>query len=67
LLSNSTCPLCRCALGNDNASAALLDALGGDGGWKHEHAALSVRLGKLKSIFVLAPDPAHDGADIVTR
>jgi hypothetical protein len=64
LLSNSTCPLCRCALGDDDAAAALLD---GEGGWKHEDAVLPVRLGKFTSLSRAAPGPVHDGAGIVTR
>ncbi|TKW20013.1 hypothetical protein SEVIR_4G057700v4 [Setaria viridis] len=67
LLSNSTCPLCRCALGDDDAAAALLDALHGEGGWKHEDAVLPVRLGKFTSLSRAAPGPVHDGAGIVTR
>ncbi|CAN6221987.1 unnamed protein product [Urochloa humidicola] len=70
LLSNSTCPLCRCALGDD---AALLGAFGdGDGedggGWKHgeeDAAVLPVRLGKFTSVSRAAPGPVHGG--IVTR
>ncbi|KAL6606132.1 hypothetical protein ACP70R_041785 [Stipagrostis hirtigluma subsp. patula] len=74
LLSNSTCPLCRCALGAD--AAALFEAFGetadgGGGGWKHEDAVLPVRLGKFKNLGRSAAGPIHDGgagADgIVTR
>ncbi|XP_062234134.1 RING-H2 finger protein ATL46-like [Phragmites australis] len=67
LLSNSTCPLCRCALGAD--AAALFDAFGemaDCGGWKHEDAVLPVRLGKFKNLSGAAPGPGHDGG-IVTR
>ncbi|GJN29551.1 hypothetical protein PR202_gb17784 [Eleusine coracana subsp. coracana] len=52
LLSNSTCPLCRCVLAADDAAAALLG--------KHHHhhhhhdeeedAVIPVRLGKFKSM-----------------
>lgn len=67
LLSNSTCPLCRCALGADDA---LLGALhdDDDAGWKHEDAVLPVRLGKFKNLSssrAAAPGNAHDG--IVSR
>jgi hypothetical protein len=65
LLSNSTCPLCRCALG-----AALLDAFGevaADGGWKREDAVLPVRLGKFKNLARAPAGPVRDGAAIVTR
>ncbi|CAN6208547.1 unnamed protein product [Urochloa humidicola] len=73
LLSNSTCPLCRCALGD--GAALLLGAFGGGGedgggGWKHEGAAavLPVRLGKFTSVSRAAPGPVHGGAGgIVTR
>ncbi|PUZ62027.1 hypothetical protein GQ55_4G325700 [Panicum hallii var. hallii] len=65
LLSNSTCPLCRCALGAD--AAALLSAFGDGGGWKQEDAVLPVRLGKFKNLSRAAPVPVHDGAGIVTR
>ncbi|OEL33970.1 RING-H2 finger protein ATL46 [Dichanthelium oligosanthes] len=66
LLSNSTCPLCRCALGAD--AAALLDAFDDEEGWKHEDAVLPVRLGKFKNLSRAAPVPVHDGAGgIVTR
>jgi hypothetical protein len=55
LLSNSTCPLCRCALGE----AA--------GGWKHDEGAvvLPVRLGKFKNLARAAPGGPVGG--IVTR
>jgi len=67
LLSNSTCPLCRCALGADVA-AALFDGFDEEGGgWKHEDAVLPVRLGKFKNLSRAAPGPIHDGAGIVTR
>jgi len=65
LLSNSTCPLCRCALVAD--AAALLGAFGDDGGWKCEDAVLPVRLGKFKNLARAAPVAVHDGAGIVTR
>ncbi|CAL5037020.1 unnamed protein product [Urochloa decumbens] len=62
LLSNSTCPLCRCALGDD---ALLLGAFGGEDGdgWKHEEdaAVLPVRLGKFTSVSRAAPGPVHGG------
>ncbi|WVZ82347.1 hypothetical protein U9M48_029615 [Paspalum notatum var. saurae] len=63
LLSNSTCPLCRCALGAD-AAAALLGALDEEGGWKHQDAVLPVRLGKFKNLSRPAPG---DGDGIVSR
>ncbi|XP_062228175.1 RING-H2 finger protein ATL46-like [Phragmites australis] len=72
LLSNSTCPLCRCALGAD--AAALFDAFGemaeGGAGWKHEDAVLPVRLGKFKNLSRAVAGPVRDGgagAGIVTR
>lgn len=62
LLSNSTCPLCRCALGAD--AAALFDE---EGMWEHEDAVLPVRLGKFKNLARAAPGPVRAGAGIVTR
>ena len=67
LLSNSTCPLCRCALGADT-DELFVDGFGEEGGgWKHEDAVLPVRLGKFKNLSRAAPGPIHDGAGIVTR
>ncbi|CAD6337545.1 unnamed protein product [Miscanthus lutarioriparius] len=67
LLSNSTCPLCRCALGAD-ADALFVDGFDEEGGgWKHEDAVLPVRLGKFKNLSRAAPGPIRDGAGIVTR
>jgi hypothetical protein len=67
LLSNSTCPLCRCALGAD-AAALFVDGFDEEGGgWKHEDAVLPVRLGKFKNLSRAAPGPVRDGAGIVTR
>ncbi|CAN6190701.1 unnamed protein product [Urochloa humidicola] len=70
LLSNSTCPLCRCALGDD-AAAVLLGAFVEDGEWKHgeeDAAVLPVRLGKFTSVSRAVPGPVHDSAGgIVTR
>ncbi|CAD6340118.1 unnamed protein product [Miscanthus lutarioriparius] len=66
LLSNSTCPLCRCALGAD-AAALFVDGFDEEGGgWKHEHAVVPVRLGKFKNLSRAAPGPIRDGAGIVT-
>lgn len=57
LLSSSTCPLCRRALGG--------------GGWEREEdaaaAVLPVRLGKFKNLARAAPGPVRAGAGIVTR
>ncbi|KAJ1258196.1 hypothetical protein BS78_10G056500 [Paspalum vaginatum] len=66
LLSNSTCPLCRCALGADDA-AALLGALDEEGGWKQQDAVLPVRLGKFKNLSRAAPGHGRDGDGIVSR
>ncbi|CAD6219237.1 unnamed protein product [Miscanthus lutarioriparius] len=67
LLSNSTCPRCRCALGAD-ADALFVDGFDEEGGrWKHEDAVLPVRLDKFKNLSRAAPGPIHDGAGIVTR
>ncbi|KAF8698111.1 hypothetical protein HU200_035626 [Digitaria exilis] len=63
LLSNSTCPLCRCALAAD----ALLH--GGEEGWEHDEdaaAVLPVRLGKFKNMSMATAAPggfAHEGGD----
>lgn len=61
LLSNSTCPLCRCALGAD--AAALLDAAFdemAEEDWRQEDAVFPVRLGKFKNMS-RAVGPVHDG------
>ncbi|KAG8093865.1 hypothetical protein GUJ93_ZPchr0012g19361 [Zizania palustris] len=63
LLSNSTCPLCRCALGADAAAAlfdAALDAMAEEDSWKQEDAVFPVRLGKFKNLS-RAAGPVHDG------
>ncbi|KAL6898086.1 hypothetical protein ACP4OV_006682 [Aristida adscensionis] len=73
LLSNSTCPLCRCALGADAAAlfeafGEMADGGGGGGGWKHEDAVLPVRLGKFKNLSMAAAYNGGAGAGgIVTR
>ncbi|KAF0901589.1 hypothetical protein E2562_003560 [Oryza meyeriana var. granulata] len=75
LLSNSTCPLCRAALGAD--AAALFDAVFdemAEEDRKQEDAVFPVRLGKFKNLS-RAAGPVHDGnaaaaaggGDIITR
>ncbi|XP_006656687.2 RING-H2 finger protein ATL46-like [Oryza brachyantha] len=69
LLSNSTCPLCRAALGADAAALfdAAFDAMADEEDRKQEDAVFPVRLGKFKNLS-MAAGPVHDGdAAIITR
>uniref|UniRef100_A0A0E0L8C9 RING-type E3 ubiquitin transferase n=1 Tax=Oryza punctata TaxID=4537 RepID=A0A0E0L8C9_ORYPU len=74
LLSNSTCPLCRAALGADAAALfdAAFDEMADEEDRKQEDAVFPVRLGKFKNLS-RAVGPVHDldagagGGGIITR